>query len=82
VRVARLLLSDQAYTRAVEVEDRAARPTQSRARRIALKVVYWLAVLIISIGILIGLILFLESRDNSSVDGALAPAGPTSALST
>jgi hypothetical protein len=81
VRVAGLLLSERAYTAAVEVEDRPAPAAQSRGRRIALKVVYWLAVLIISIAILIGLILFLESRDNSSVDGARAP-GPTSALPT
>jgi hypothetical protein len=38
-----------------------------RARRIALKVVYWLAVLILSVAILIALILLIESRDKSNV---------------
>jgi hypothetical protein len=74
-------LSDRAYTRGVEAEEQRTAPgAQSRGRRIALKVVYWLAVLVISIAILIGLILFLESRDNSSVDQGAR--GPTSALST
>lgn len=41
--------------------------TASRPVRILLKVLYWLAVLAVSIGILIGLILFLESRDSSQV---------------
>jgi hypothetical protein len=36
-------------------------------KRIALKVLYWLAVLVISVAILIGLIMLLESRDTSSV---------------
>ena len=49
-------------------------------RRWGPKVLYWLAVLIVSIAVLIGLILLLESRDESSVNGALAPA--TSARST
>jgi hypothetical protein len=44
------------------------RPTRSRGATIALKVVYWLAVVVISIGILVGLILLLESRDESSLD--------------
>lgn len=35
--------------------------------KILLRIVYWLAVLAVSIGILIGLIVFLESRDNSQV---------------
>jgi hypothetical protein len=48
-------------------------------RRILPKVLYWLAVLIVSIGVLIGLILLLESRDSSSIDNS---RGPTSALST
>jgi hypothetical protein len=81
VRLAGLLLSERAYTAAVEVEEQRPAPgAGSRGRRIALKVVYWLAVLVISIGILIALILFLESRDNSSVDQGAR--GPTSALST
>jgi hypothetical protein len=48
-------------------------------RRLALKVLYWLAVLVISLAILIGLILLLESRDESSVNGGL---GPTSTQRT
>jgi hypothetical protein len=38
-----------------------------RARRILLRVLYWLAVLVVSLAILVGLILLLESRDESSV---------------
>ena len=37
-------------------------------RRIALKVLYWAAVLVLSVAILIGLILLIESRDQSNVD--------------
>ena len=48
-------------------------------RRAVLKVLYWLAVLVVSLAILVGLILFLESRDDSSVDGSL---GPTSTRPT
>jgi hypothetical protein len=44
-----------------------------RGRRIALRALYWVAVLVVSLAILVGLILFLESRDESSVNGALAP---------
>jgi hypothetical protein len=44
--------------------------------QIALRVAYWLAVLIVSLILLVALILLLESRDDSSVDeGAHAPAG-------
>ena len=54
-----------------------ARPARSRGTRIALKVLYWLAVLIVSLAILVGLILLLESRDNSEIQsGAIV----TSAL--
>ena len=38
-----------------------------------LKVLYWLAVVAISLALVVGLILFLESRDQSSVEGALLP---------
>ena len=38
-------------------------------RKILLKVLYWLAVLAVSVAILIGLITLLESRDKSSVNG-------------
>ncbi len=40
-------------------------------RRILLKTLYWLAVLVVSIGVLVGLILLLESRDSSSIDGSV-----------
>ena len=36
-----------------------------------LKVLYWLAVLAISVALVIGLILFLESRDSSSIDSGV-----------
>jgi hypothetical protein len=37
-----------------------------------LKILYWLAVVAISLGLVIALVLFLESRDQSSVEsGAL-----------
>ncbi len=35
-----------------------------------LKVLYWLAVIAISLAFVIGLILFFESRDQSSLEGA------------
>jgi len=34
------------------------------------KIVYWLAVLAISLALVIALILFFESRDDSSLEGA------------
>lgn len=37
-----------------------------------LKILYWAAVVAISIVLVFGLILFLESRDESSLDGAIA----------
>jgi len=40
-------------------------------RRILMKVLYWLAVLVVSLAILVGLILLLESRDSSQVDGGV-----------
>jgi hypothetical protein len=49
-------------------------PSQrSRVVRLLARGGYWLAVLIVSIAILVALILFLESRDSSSVDGGMAP---------
>jgi hypothetical protein len=43
-----------------------------------LKILYWLAVVAISIALVIGLILFLESRDQSSVEsGSAAPVALT-----
>ena len=38
-------------------------------------VVYWLAVLAVSLGLVLGLILLLESRDESTLQGAAPPAG-------
>ena len=35
-----------------------------------LRILYWLAVLAVSLALVIGLILFLESRDQSSIEGA------------
>ena len=50
--------------------------------RIGLKIVYWLAVLAVSIVILVVLIMLIESRDKSNVDhgGGYPPASssPTS----
>ena len=41
---------------------------------ILLKILYWLAVLAISVALVIGLILFFESRDQSQVEnGSLGP---------
>jgi len=34
------------------------------------KVLYWVAVFAISLAFVVGLIIFLESRDDSSLDGA------------
>lgn len=39
--------------------------------RIVLKILYWLAVLIVSLALLIGLVLLLESRDDSNLSGAV-----------
>ena len=44
-------------------------------RRILLKTLYWLAVLVVSLAILVGLILLLESRDSSSLNGGAWIAG-------
>jgi cytochrome b subunit of formate dehydrogenase len=46
--------------------------------RILLKVLYWLAVLAIALALVIGLILWFESRDQSDIEGAMVPgqAGP------
>lgn len=38
------------------------------------KIVYWLAVIAISLALVIALILFFESRDDSSLEGARAGA--------
>jgi hypothetical protein len=41
--------------------------------RILLKVLYWLAVLAISLALVIGLILWFESRDQSEIEGVGDP---------
>ncbi len=42
-----------------------------------LKLLYWLAVIAISLALVVGLILFLESRDQSSIaSGALLLSSP------
>jgi hypothetical protein len=38
-----------------------------------LKILYWLAVLAVSLALVIGLILFLESRDQSSIEAGARP---------
>jgi hypothetical protein len=42
-----------------------------RGRTILFRVLYWVAVLIVSFAILVGLIMLLESRDSSSVGGVV-----------
>jgi hypothetical protein len=46
-------------------------------RKLLLAVLYWLAVLAVSVAILIGLILLLESRDSSSINGGAWLAAAT-----
>jgi cytochrome b subunit of formate dehydrogenase len=41
--------------------------------RILLKVLYWVAVLAISLALVIGLILWFESRDQSEIEGVRGP---------
>jgi hypothetical protein len=50
----------------------AGRRADNRGTALLLKGLYWLAVLAVSLALLIGLILLLESRDSSSVDGFLS----------
>jgi cytochrome b subunit of formate dehydrogenase len=40
----------------------------AQRRAVVLKVLYWTAVVAISLALVVGLILFLESRDQSSVE--------------
>jgi cytochrome b subunit of formate dehydrogenase len=62
---------------------RSAGPPASQYRALAtamiLKILYWLAVLAVSLALVIGLILFFESRDQSSIEGADARPFLTSA---
>jgi len=41
---------------------------------VLLKILYWLAVVAISLALVVGLILFLESRDQSSLESGALPA--------
>jgi hypothetical protein len=47
--------------------------------RVLLKLLYWLAVLAVSIALVLLLISFFESRDQSSVEGSQAPSALSSA---
>ena len=40
------------------------------------KIIYWIAVVAISLAFVVGLILWFESRDQSSVEGSRGPADP------
>jgi cytochrome b subunit of formate dehydrogenase len=42
--------------------------------RILLKVLYWVAVLAISLALVVGLILWFESQDESGIEGAGRPS--------
>lgn len=56
------------------------RSRRARAVRVLGSLVYWLAVLVISLALVVGLVLLLESRDESEVEGgggARGGAGPT-----
>lgn len=44
------------------------------------KVLYWLAVLLVSLAILVGLVLFLESRDDASLGARTQPPRAPSGL--
>ena len=44
--------------------------------RLAGKLLYWLAVVVISLALVIALILFFESRDESRIEGGVALPAP------
>lgn len=44
------------------------------------RILYWVAVLAISLLLVIGLILFIESRDESSLEGSARPGAPAAAV--
>jgi hypothetical protein len=46
-----------------------------RFRVVVLKVLYWLAVLVVSLALLVLLVLFFESRDSSQVEDGEARGG-------
>ena len=49
-------------------------PSSLRSMRILLKVLYWLAVLAISLALVVGLVLWFESRDESEIEGSGFPS--------
>jgi cytochrome b subunit of formate dehydrogenase len=49
-------------------------PSLFRSMRILLKVLYWLAVLAISLALVVGLILWFESQDESDIQGSGLPS--------
>ena len=51
-----------------------------RLRTIAVKTLYWLAVLVISLALLVLLVLFFESRDSSDLDNSRDSTGSGSAI--
>lgn len=51
-----------------------------RPRTVLVKTVYWLAVLVISLALLVLLVLFFESRDNSNLEDSQNSAGPGSVI--
>jgi cytochrome b subunit of formate dehydrogenase len=56
-------------------------PSRTRSLlRIGGKVLYWLVVLAISLALVVGLILFFESRDQSQVEEGGALPGPPQAV--
>ena len=51
-----------------------------RLRTVVMKSLYWLAVLVISLALLVLLVLFFESRDNSNLDDRDSSGAGASAL--
>jgi hypothetical protein len=51
----------------------AARKLLGRTVRVLSKILYWAAVLAISVALLIALVLFFESRDSSQVHSVIVP---------
>jgi hypothetical protein len=51
-----------------------------RPRTVLAKALYWLAVLVISLALLVLLVLFFESRDSSDLENSQNSAGPGSVI--
>ena len=49
----------------------------SRPLRILLRILYWVAVVAISVALLVGLILLFESRDESDIDNGGSRSAPS-----